>query len=57
MMRSFVDACLRGSLNKDVDASFYDGLAVQRAMDAVQVSSCRPNWISLTDLGWNGSAE
>lgn len=47
MMRSFVDACLRGHLNPDVDASFYDGLAVQRAMDAVQESSSRPNWISL----------
>ncbi len=47
MMRSFVDACLRGSLNSDVDASFYDGLAVQRTMDAVQESACRPHWIPL----------
>ena len=47
MMRSFVDACLRGGLNKDVDASFYDGLAVQRALDAVQESASRPNWIPL----------
>ncbi len=47
MMRSFVDACSRGRLNNDVDASFYDGLAVQRAMDAVQESACRPHWIPL----------
>ena len=31
-----------GGLNKDVDASFYDGLAVQRALDAVQESASRP---------------
>jgi predicted dehydrogenase len=35
MMRSFVDACLRGGLN-DLDASFEDGLAVQEALTAVQ---------------------
>ncbi|GAB1724077.1 MAG: hypothetical protein GDA65_05280 [Nitrospira sp. CR1.1] len=47
MMRSFVDACLRKRMNTDVDASFYDGLAVQRAMEAVQESACRPHWIPL----------
>jgi hypothetical protein len=47
MMRSFVDACIRGRLNSDLDASFYDGLAVQRTMDAVQESACRPHWIPL----------
>jgi predicted dehydrogenase len=35
MMRSFVDACLRGNLDDDVDASFYDGLAAQQAIAAV----------------------
>lgn len=47
MMRSFVDACLRKRLNHDVDASFYDGLAVQRTIEAVQESACRPQWIPL----------
>ena len=47
MMWSFVDACFRGRLNSHVDASFYDGLAVQRAMEAVQESACRPQWIAL----------
>lgn len=41
MMRSFVDACLRGRLAADIDASFYDGLAAQKAIDAVQEESCR----------------
>ncbi|MCW5798065.1 MAG: Putative Oxidoreductase [Nitrospira sp.] len=58
MMRSFVDACLRKKLNTDVDASFYDGLAVQRTMDAVQESACRPHWISLeADVRCNVAGE
>ena len=47
MMRSFADACFRKSLNSDVDASFHDGLVVQRTMEAVQESACRPHWIPL----------
>lgn len=47
MMRSFVDACLRGKSDEAIDASFYDGLAVQRAMAAVRESSCRLDWIPL----------
>jgi predicted dehydrogenase len=47
MMHSFVEACLRGSLNGEIDASFHDGLAVQRAMDAVRQSSAEPAAISL----------
>ncbi|MEA2604876.1 MAG: hypothetical protein QOF89_5868 [Acidobacteriota bacterium] len=38
MMRSFVDACLRGSLAAG-DASFHDGLAVQRALTAAAESA------------------
>jgi predicted dehydrogenase len=45
MMRSFVDACLSGRLS-DVDASFADGLAVQRAFTAAG-SSTEYGWISL----------
>ncbi|GMV50645.1 MAG: oxidoreductase [Nitrospira sp.] len=47
MMHSFVDACIRGKLNPHVDASFYDGLAVQRALTAVLQASYRPGWIQL----------
>ena len=47
MMRSFVDACLQKRMNRHVDASFYDGLAVQRVMEAVQESACRAHWIPL----------
>lgn len=47
MMRSFADACFRNRLNSDVDASFHDGLVVQRTMEAVQESACRPHWIPL----------
>jgi predicted dehydrogenase len=39
MMRSFVEACLRGRLDGDIDASFHDGLAAQRCMDEVLKSS------------------
>jgi predicted dehydrogenase len=35
MMRSFVDACQRGSLDENIDASFLDGLAAQQCADAV----------------------
>ncbi len=45
MMRSFVNACLRGKLDPDIDASFHDGLAVQLAIDAVETASARLPWI------------
>lgn len=35
MMRSFVDACLRGAPDPALDATFHDGVAVQEALDAV----------------------
>jgi len=38
MMRSFVDACLRGRLGED-DASFHDGLAAQQAITAAEESA------------------
>ncbi|MFZ3013194.1 MAG: Gfo/Idh/MocA family oxidoreductase [Nitrospira sp.] len=47
MMQSFVNACLRGKLDPDIDASFHDGLAVQLAMDAVQTASARLPWIPI----------
>lgn len=53
MMRSFVNACLRGKLDPEIDASFHDGLAVQLAIDAVETASARLPWIPVetTDLG------
>lgn len=47
MMRSFVDACLRGRLNGDVDASFHDGLASQLAIDAVETATMSLPWVPL----------
>lgn len=49
MMRSFVDACLRGKLDGDVDASFYDGLAAQHAIAAVTKSAARLPWVRLEE--------
>jgi predicted dehydrogenase len=45
MMRSFVDACLRGRLNEE-DASFEDGLAAQRAI-AAAAESAEGGWVRL----------
>ena len=47
MMRSFVDACLRGAIDPDLDASFADGLAAQVAIDGILVSENRKCWVKL----------
>jgi predicted dehydrogenase len=47
MMRSFVDACLRGKLDESVDASFVDGLAAQQAIAAVIEANQHLNWVPL----------
>ena len=47
MMRSFVDACLRGNLDGEVDASFSDGLAAQQALAAVTEGTAQPTWVHL----------
>lgn len=47
MMRGFVDACIRGSIDPEVDATFEDGLAVQRALAAVERASQQPAWLPL----------
>jgi predicted dehydrogenase len=47
MMHSFVDACLRGELNSEIDASFADGLAAQEAMAAVIEADQSMQWVSL----------
>ena len=49
MMRSFVDACLRGKLDADEDASFDDGLAAQRGLAAVIQSQQSYRWVALRE--------
>jgi predicted dehydrogenase len=50
MMRSFVDSCLRGGINPDVDASFADGLAAQLAMSALLESEESGRWMRLDEV-------
>jgi predicted dehydrogenase len=50
MMRSFVDACLRGSIDPTLDASFDDGLAAQLAMSALLESEQSDRWTHLGDV-------
>ena len=47
MMRSFVDACLRGKLDGNVDASFYDGFAAQQALAAVTEATTQFSWVRI----------
>jgi predicted dehydrogenase len=47
MMHSFVDACIRGELDSEIDASFEDGLAVQEAMEAVIEADRGLKWVML----------
>ena len=49
MMRSFVDACLRGKLDETIDASFYDGLATQQALAAASEASRHRRWVRLNN--------
>ncbi len=50
MMRSFVDACLRGHSDPDLDATFEDGAAVQYAMAAVLASEAQGRWVPLAEI-------
>src|SRR5207237_341647 len=50
MMRSFVDACLRGRLDGDIDASFVDGLAAQQGLAAVIQANESYTWVRLADV-------
>jgi hypothetical protein len=49
MMRSYVDACLRGSLDGDLDAPFEDGLAAQRGLAAVEQANRELTWVRLAE--------
>jgi levoglucosan dehydrogenase len=53
MMRSFADACLRGKLDGEMDASFHDGLAVQLGLDAILESNRCRTWIDLKHVTLN----
>jgi predicted dehydrogenase len=44
MMRSFVDACLCGKTNDEIDATFEDGCAAQFAMTALMKSEESMRW-------------
>ena len=50
MMRSFIDACLCGKLDGNIDASFYDGLAAQKGIAAVEESMLHMSWVRLKDI-------
>jgi predicted dehydrogenase len=51
MMQSFVDACLRGKLDGDIDASFMDGLAAQQGLAAVMTADAELRWVRLDETG------
>ena len=46
-MHGFVDACRRGRIDADLDASFHDGLAAQQGMAAVVAANATPGWVPL----------
>ncbi len=50
MMRSFVDACLNGGVDTDLDATFEDGAAAQNAMAATLASETRERWVRLDEV-------
>ncbi len=50
MMRSFVDSCLRGRSEAELDATFEDGAAAQYAMAAVVASEAERRWIRLAEM-------
>jgi predicted dehydrogenase len=44
MIHSYLDACICGSLDPDIDASFNDGLAAQYAMSSLMASQAYGMW-------------
>lgn len=49
-MAGFVDACLGGASDPDLDATFYDGFAAQQGIDAVMAANDRLAWIPLSNI-------
>ena len=55
MMCSFVDSCITGQSNPEVDATFIDGMAAQQGLDAVMLANDRLVWVSPSDISGDGS--
>ena len=51
MMRGFVDACINGEINHEVDATFEDGRAAQYAMSALLKSQSSMRWENIPSFG------
>ena len=49
-MCSFIDACIKGYSNPDIDATFADGVAAQQGLDAVQRADDQFIWVRLPDV-------
>ncbi|GKS58293.1 dehydrogenase [Nitrospira sp.] len=49
MMDSFIEACMTGSSNADLDATFVDGLAAQQCIEAVALANETRVWVRLSD--------
>ena len=52
MMRGFVDACMRTRIDELTAATFYDGLAVQEAIEAVVEADRRRIWAEDCFMAW-----
>ena len=50
MMNSFVDACIKGCSNLEVDATFVDGVAAQQGIDAVLQANREYTWVPLPEI-------
>jgi predicted dehydrogenase len=50
LMHGFVDACRRGRIDPNIDASFQDGLAAQQGMAAVVAANAAAGWVPLDGL-------
>ena len=50
LMHGFVNACRRGRIDPNLDASFHDGLAAQQGMAAVVAANEAPGWIPLSGV-------
>jgi hypothetical protein len=49
MMSSFVEACINGRSNPEVDATFLDGVAAQQGIHAVMLANEHLIWVPLSD--------
>jgi predicted dehydrogenase len=49
-MSSFIDACMKGQSNSEIDATFVDGVAAQQSLDAVLRANEEFIWVHLSDV-------